>query len=69
MIWKYLDETEDKKVSPKIFLRLLKIAANNNCESDLGIYVVDIMHKKIPINIDSIETMFNTKNKTSCCPR
>jgi sugar-specific transcriptional regulator TrmB len=61
-IWFYLDKTEAAKVAPKIMLRLLKLAADYDCESDLGIYITNLIINKSPILIEDIEKKFNKNN-------
>ena len=61
-IWLFLDRTEGKKVSPKIMLRLLKLAANDDCESAVGIYVTNLIKNKEPVYIEEIESKFNSSN-------
>jgi len=63
-IWEYLDDTESKKVAPKIMLRLLKLAADYNCEIDLANYILNIINNNKDINIDEIEIKFNSSNPT-----
>jgi hypothetical protein len=57
-IWNYLDNTESIKVAPKIFLRLLKLASDYNCEIELGLYVIKLIEQKEPLIIDKIEKQF-----------
>jgi len=40
-------------------LRLLKLAADHDCEEALGVYVLGLMTESKPINIDAIEVKFN----------
>ena len=61
-IWVYLDQTENIKVAPKIMLRLLKLAADYNCENNLGFYVTNLIANKSSIIIEEIENKFNTSN-------
>lgn len=61
-IWRYLDGTESTKIAPKIMLRLLKLAADYNCETELEIYVTDLITNKSPIIIEDVETKFNSSN-------
>jgi len=61
-IWQYLDAIESKKVAPKMMLRLLKLAADYNCEHKLGQYVLSLIQIKSPIDIQVIEREFNGRN-------
>jgi hypothetical protein len=48
--------------APKIFLRLLKLAADHDCEGVLGEHVSELINAKEAINIEKIETLFNQSN-------
>lgn len=61
-IWLHLDRTESKDVAPKIMLRLLKLAADYDCEHALSDYVVALIQKEQAINIEEIERDFNHSN-------
>jgi len=61
-IWFHLDRTENIKVAPKIMLRLLKLAADYDCETDLGVYITKLIANKSSIIIEDIENRFNTSN-------
>lgn len=61
-IWFYLDQTESIQVAPKTMLRLLKLAADHDCETDLEIYVMSLITNKAPIIIGEIENRFSTSN-------
>lgn len=61
-IWQYLDATESKEVAPRTLLRLLKLAADYDCEFALGEHVLALVDKKLPIDIKSIERDFNGSN-------
>jgi hypothetical protein len=61
-IWRYLDESEPKKVSPKIMLRLLKLAADYDCEYELGEQVLSLIQQKVTWDIEAIECHFNRSN-------
>jgi len=61
-IWQYLDACEPKKVAPKIMLRLLKLAADYNCESELGEHIVALIQQPSVWDIESIECQFNRSN-------
>jgi hypothetical protein len=49
VIWQYLDQSEPKDVSPKIMLRLLNLAAVNSCETELALYVIELL-QRFPAN-------------------
>jgi len=55
----HLDASESKDVAPKIMLRLLKLAADFNCEYELSQYVLKLIEDKSIINIQNIESQFN----------
>ncbi len=59
-IWEHLDATEDHKVSPKLMLRLLKLAADYHCEYQLGVYVSRLIELNMPFDINAIEKKFNS---------
>ena len=61
-IWQYLDKTEPKDVAPKTMLRLLKLAADYDCEYALGEQVISIIQEKSTLNIQLIECHFNGNN-------
>ena len=61
-IWLHLDQTENTKVAPKIMLRLLKLAADYNCELNLGLHVINLIDNKAPLIIENIESKFNNSN-------
>ncbi len=61
-IWQYLDATESRDVAPKLMLRLLKLAADHACEEKLGQHVSLLIEKKESINIQLIESVFNSHN-------
>jgi hypothetical protein len=61
-IWKHLDLTESKDVSPKIMLRILKLAADYDCEYNLGEHVLNLVENESPIDIQIIERDFNGSN-------
>lgn len=61
-IWHYLDRTESREVAPKILLRLLKLAADYDCESVLGEHILSLIQENRPINIEIIERDFNGTN-------
>ncbi|MBT7582935.1 MAG: IS21 family transposase, partial [Kordiimonadaceae bacterium] len=58
-IWNVLNQSEQPSIAPKIMLRLLKLAADHDCEEALGVYVLGLMTESKPINIDAIEVKFN----------
>jgi len=62
LIWKHIDEAFSMEIAPKHFLRLLKLAADYDCEQALGEHVLEIIRKKATIDIASIEARFNTSN-------
>lgn len=61
-IWKYLDEKYPNQTSPKIMLRILKLAADHDCEENLGNYLIELIHKGDKIDIAIIESKFNKNN-------
>lgn len=61
-IWRYLDQTESIKIAPKIMLRLLKLAADYDCEQELGDLVINLITTKSAVVIEDIENTFNTSN-------
>lgn len=61
-IWQHIDATESKEVAPKMMLRLLKLAADYDCEYKLGHYVSSLIQNKSPLNIQVIESEFNGSN-------
>jgi len=61
-IWQYIDTTEAKDIAPKIMLRLLKLAADYDCEYELGDHVLMLMRQEKSINIEKIERDFNHSN-------
>lgn len=62
MIWKHIDARFSHSTAPKIFLRLLKLAADHDCEWALGEHVLELIDAKETINIEKIETLFNQSN-------
>lgn len=61
-IWEHLDVTESKDVAPKTMLRLLKLAADHDCEIALGQQVFAVIQSKASIDIQHIESEFNRSN-------
>ncbi|MCD8524454.1 MAG: hypothetical protein LRY67_01425 [Gammaproteobacteria bacterium] len=61
-IWQYLDATESRDVAPKIMLRLLKLACDHGCEEKIGQHVSLLIEKKESIDIQLIESLFNSYN-------
>jgi transcriptional regulator with XRE-family HTH domain len=61
-IWKHIDENEPNNVSPKKMLRILKLAADYDCEDKLAIYLLDLIQNKKNIDIEMIESTFNKSN-------
>ena len=61
-IWKYLDESESKKVAPKIMLRLLELATDYDCEYELGEQIISLIQQKTSWDIETIECHFNSSN-------
>jgi hypothetical protein len=61
-IWQHLDATETKEVAPKLMLRLLKLAADYDCEKKLGEYVLSLVQQGARIDIQMIESDFNGSN-------
>ena len=63
-IWEYLDAHYPLKVAPKMFLRLLKCAADYSCEQSLGDYVLSCIENGTELSITDIEMKFNQSNPT-----
>lgn len=63
-IWEYLDSTESRDSAPKIMLRILKLAADYNCEDRLGQKIIMMITNTMAINIQQIECEFNSSNPT-----
>jgi len=63
-IWSYLDRKETNNVAPKIMLRLLKLASDYGCEQELACYVVDLIKQDKLLDIDIIESRFNTSKQS-----
>ena len=61
-IWQHIDATESRDIAPKIMLRLLKLAADHNCEFALGEKVTTLLKRQLPIVIEDIEREFNGNN-------
>jgi len=61
-IWQYLDATEQKEVAAKTMLRLLKLAADHDCEEILGQHVLFLIQAKAQLDIQVIERDFNSSN-------
>ena len=60
-IWEHLDSRYPLKVAPKMFLRLLKCAADHNCEQLLGDYVLSCIENGSELSITDIELKFNQR--------
>ena len=43
-------------------LRLLKLAADYDCEIELGVYVTNLIANKSPVIVEAIENKFNTSS-------
>lgn len=63
-IWEHLDAHEAKAIAPKIMLRLLNLAAHNDCETELAHHVQQLIADNNAIAIDEIEAQFNLANPT-----
>ena len=61
-IWRHLDTTESNEVAPKMMLRLLKLAADYDCEQVLAQYVLSRIQTDSPLDIQTIESQFNRSN-------
>jgi len=61
-IWKYIDMTHCTKTAPKLFLRLLKLASDYDCEASLGQHVMELIRNKQPVHVEQIESLFNRSN-------
>jgi len=62
LIWNYIDTTESRDSAPKIMLRILKIAADYDCEYKLEQKIIAMMELGQPIVIQQIECEFNVSN-------
>lgn len=62
LIWEYLYNLESGEKAAKIMLRLLKLAADYDCEYALEKRLLGIVLKQESINIESIECEFNITN-------
>ena len=61
-IWQHIDATESRDIAPKIMLRLLKLAADHNCEFALSEKITTLIKHQLPIVIEDIEREFNGNN-------
>ena len=61
-IWRHLDTIMSREVAPKSILRLLKLAADYDCEEQLGQHVQSLIEHQKPIDIGLIESLFNGSN-------
>ena len=61
-IWDYIDTHEPRDTAPKLMLRLLKLAAEQNCEHALGQQILSIIENNKKINIENIECLFNKRS-------
>jgi len=61
-IWNYIDAIEPQQTAPKTMLRILKLAADYDCEAALESYLMNIISNKQGLNIEEIENQFNTSN-------
>jgi hypothetical protein len=61
-IWSHFDNSYPKNASPKMILRLLKLACDHNCEGSLGEYVLSLITEKKRIDLSQIESRFNHHN-------
>lgn len=61
-IWEHLDSCYPKSTSPKMMLRLLKLACDHDCEATLGESVLSIISAGGSIDISKIESHFNKDN-------
>jgi transcriptional regulator with XRE-family HTH domain len=61
-IWQHIDETQPRQTSAKMMLRILKLAADYQCEETLAVYLIELIHHQQPFNIEAIENKFNTHN-------
>jgi hypothetical protein len=61
-IWQHFEQTESKKTAPKLMLRLLKLAADYDCETELSHHVMQLIKSKQAIEIEVIESQFNLSN-------
>lgn len=62
IIWKYIDENEEKNTSPKKICRILKLAADYDCEVELGLHLLDLIKAEKALDIEMIESRFNRSN-------
>lgn len=61
-IWEHLDATESADTAPKIMLRILKLAADYDCEHALQNTITTRISNNKPINIQQLECEFNGAN-------
>jgi hypothetical protein len=61
-IWQYLNDTQSFDAAPKMFLRLLKCAADYECEQALGEYVLSLIRSNADVSLAAIEAKFNQSN-------
>ena len=43
-------------------LRILKLAANNNCETDLEFHILNLIQKNEMIKVETLESLFENSN-------
>lgn len=58
-IWQQLDAREARDVAPKIMLRLLKLAADYDCEDALGQKALTYLDNELSLDINALECEFN----------
>ena len=63
-IWRHIDTTHCTKTTPKLFLRLLKLASDYDCEALLEEHVIKLIKNRLPVHIEQIEALFNRSNPT-----
>lgn len=62
LIWEYLERIESKNSSPKLMLRILKLAADYDCEKELSTDILKQINSKSSIDIEMLEAKYNSSN-------
>jgi hypothetical protein len=60
-IWRHVDALKDRQASVKLMLKLLKLAADFDCEEALGAHVLERIAQGKLLNIEAIESLFTTE--------
>jgi hypothetical protein len=59
-IWQHIEALKDRQASVNLMLKLLKLAADFDCEEALGAHVLERITQGKPLNIEAIESLFTT---------